>query len=462
MSEYKYEKETLSGPIVSFNDGADDVSFDKLTFNVSPTQDFHGYDGPWPGGAGKNLFDASGSLVITSGTGAKKIGDDDLISAVSTGSDSRGWSYSASDFKFSLTAGTYVITLFVIKASTNASSNINIYSSEETAISGFPNSQMTVVGTYYQNLTLSANTDIGLMSKIHDGQIKIMISSGSEQPTSFERYANICPINEYTELNAVHCGKNLSSISEYNNNPWTFWGTNFTLMRDLLNTLPTGTYTISWTLEIKTAPDTGNVAYGPPYIRAVVNGNYVNLTPYSISHASNVSDGDTFTVFANFTINSSTKGNIQYCYAYGDKEESHSASSGRGSYNIVNVQVESGSTATQYSEYSAETNKWEFPPFGKNLFDKDAVENDKYLDTTTGLPVTAINYVVSNYIAVKKDISIYIPNTWTARRWFYDVNKTPKTYSCNKYSKVSTSIPVWFSIFSMTATSYMIPTVPTM
>ena len=65
---------------------------------------------------------------------------------------------------------------------------------------------------------------------------------------------------------------------------------------------------------------------------------------------------------------------------------------------------------------------------GKNLFDKSAVEIDKYLDTTTGLPVPAVNYVVSDYIPVFSGVTIYIPASQTARRWFYDKNKIPTTY----------------------------------
>ena len=67
----------------------------------------------------------------------------------------------------------------------------------------------------------------------------------------------------------------------------------------------------------------------------------------------------------------------------------------------------------------------------KNLFDKSAVEIDKYLDTSTGLPAPAINYVVSDYIPVFSGVTIFIPASQTARRWFYDKNKTPTTYLNN-------------------------------
>lgn len=211
MSEYKTK--TVSGAVASFMDNLPGSVCKDVTCTIHSTQNLNGYDRPWGPGCGTNIFDASGSLVISSGAGAKSIGDDDLISAVSTESDSRGWGYSSSDFKFGLTAGTYIITLFVITASTNVSAAINIYDSEGTAISNFPNSQMTVIGTYYKNLVLSADTDIGLMSKIYDGQIKIMISSGSDQPTAFERYSNVCPIIGSSLIGLNRAGKNLIDIN---------------------------------------------------------------------------------------------------------------------------------------------------------------------------------------------------------------------------------------------------------
>lgn len=75
---------------------------------------------------------------------------------------------------------------------------------------------------------------------------------------------------------------------------------------------------------------------------------------------------------------------------------------------------------------------------GKNLFDKNSVANDKYLSTTTGLEEQAINYCVSDYIPVFSGVTIYIPASWTVRRWFYDKNKTPTTYLNNSGNQAYT------------------------
>ena len=75
---------------------------------------------------------------------------------------------------------------------------------------------------------------------------------------------------------------------------------------------------------------------------------------------------------------------------------------------------------------------------GKNLFDKTSVANDKYLSTTTGLEEPAINYCVSDYIPVFSGVTVYIPASQTARRWFYDKNKTPTTYLSNSGNQAYT------------------------
>ena len=75
---------------------------------------------------------------------------------------------------------------------------------------------------------------------------------------------------------------------------------------------------------------------------------------------------------------------------------------------------------------------------GKNLFDKTAVSTNKYLSITTGLEENAPGYVVSDYIPVKSGVSVVIPYSNSARRWFYDINKQPTTYLNNTNLQVFT------------------------
>ena len=75
---------------------------------------------------------------------------------------------------------------------------------------------------------------------------------------------------------------------------------------------------------------------------------------------------------------------------------------------------------------------------GKNLFDKNAVSNNKWLSTTTGLEESASGYVVSDYIPVKSGKTVFIPTSGTARRWYYDINKNPVTYLNNSGNQAFT------------------------
>lgn len=79
-----------------------------------------------------------------------------------------------------------------------------------------------------------------------------------------------------------------------------------------------------------------------------------------------------------------------------------------------------------------------FGALGKNLFNKNAVTNGKYLDTTTGLPVNAVGYCVSDFIPVKENETVYIPATNSVRRWFYNAEKTPTTYLSNSGNQAYT------------------------
>ena len=202
---------------------------------------------------------------------------------------------------------------------------------------------------------LEEKTVSGAIASFSDGadtvacksvKCSVVASGGGGTPSS------PVPIVGASSLTVKQRGKNISSVSEYNNNPWNFWGTNFTVMVPILNSLPIGTYTLSYTFEVTEVPDTGNISYGVPYIRAYINGTYYNLTSYSISDASSVSVGDKFTVSASFTIDADKAGKISYCYIYCDKKESHSGT-GRGAYNLVDVMLETGSTATTYEAYNA-------------------------------------------------------------------------------------------------------------
>lgn len=54
-----FVQENVSGSIVSFADGADQIPVASLVADINAVQDLHGYDAPWPAGGGTNLIDAN-------------------------------------------------------------------------------------------------------------------------------------------------------------------------------------------------------------------------------------------------------------------------------------------------------------------------------------------------------------------------------------------------------------------
>ena len=78
---------------------------------------------------------------------------------------------------------------------------------------------------------------------------------------------------------------------------------------------------------------------------------------------------------------------------------------------------------------------------GKNLFDKTAITDASWLSTTTGEVETSAsttNYVVSDFIPVFANQTVYIPSSGSARRWFYDSKRNPITYLNNSGNQTYT------------------------
>lgn len=183
-----------AGNPITFNI-TDGGVFDKAEVEFSPIQDLHGYDNPWVGGSGKNLWDTTsyldsvtiGNLVIT------KIRENvySLVGSVSS------FTYinlvESSNCPVNLASGTYTIS--IRDASTGdfvSSSTLPFYYNDEsTLLSGY----YTVTDTALTKIRLLARADV-----TYNLVIQLQIEEGN-QVTSFEPYENICPITGYTELN---------------------------------------------------------------------------------------------------------------------------------------------------------------------------------------------------------------------------------------------------------------------
>ena len=165
---------TASGAIATFNTSLA-LPLQDCTIEINAVQDLHGYDKPWSGGNGKNLFDEQypnidGSIrrvYVHTGTGT-----------------------------FTLSTTTQIVSgsanLFFQagQATSGESTNINgVYS-------GCPKTVTTTDGYVTIGYRLvNGTTDAGNPTK-H----KTQLEKGSTA-TAYEPYSNICPINGFTDAN---------------------------------------------------------------------------------------------------------------------------------------------------------------------------------------------------------------------------------------------------------------------
>lgn len=196
--------DTASGSIASFSDGADGVPVKSLTVDIEPVQDLHGQDAPYPAGGGKNKLDTSTVTVdnITFTPDANG-----YVTPSSTSSDTRGWGYANSQYKFSLPSGTYKFVWEIKTAGTSSNRGYRVYSESGTILAdGYGNTLNTSGAS--TAFTISETTNIGVFIKQYDMVGRFMVISSTES-TAWSPYENICPISGHTSVVVTRTGKNL-------------------------------------------------------------------------------------------------------------------------------------------------------------------------------------------------------------------------------------------------------------
>ena len=209
---------------------------------------------------------------------------------------------------------------------------------------------------------LPVKTASGAIASFPDGAdevpLKELIFSASPiQAAGTPSPSNPLPISGHTSLTGVHCGKNLFDISSLNVSPVsvsdgvaTGTGNNFytTFRNGIPNIIvPQTQFTIS--AKAYTTGTSGTTG----------NGLFIRIF---------YTDGTNDTVYflnsdSSYTTRSLTSNANKTASAIGIS----CSTNGGNTWGLKEVQLEVGSQATTYAPYSAESKKWEFPPFGKNL-----------------------------------------------------------------------------------------------
>lgn len=325
--------ETLaaSGPVATFETNMVDNLVD-LKAEITPIQDLHGYDYPWPAGSGKNKC----SMPNTTFEQFAEVEIDEIP------------------------IGSYVYSAVITSTDTDSDNCVIVFLDENknTLVSKLLDRS---VGNVRVSTSFSVSVPIKFV-RLYAGSSypagagdtasfvdNMICFQSASNPTVFEPYSNICPISGHDSVKLVRTGKNLTNISVL---PYTIhWGTDAADLVQFLNTLPVGRYTISNKYKINEVPSSGKVLHGAFLIRALVNGEQINVTPYLLVTDNNPAVGKVYQESVSFEITEAIKGNINHAYRYCDQDNPHSGS-GRGSYDCYDVQIETGSSVTDYEPYT--------------------------------------------------------------------------------------------------------------
>ena len=186
----------VTGNPIEFEDGAD-APLVKCTTAITGSQDLHGYDKPWVGGAGKNKQD----ITLSNGTYAGvswTVSDDNVIHIVGT--------VPSSGVTLNVAVGAIDTTTlagyrFITSTTGEGSPAMRVMNSVLTS-----NLQSLYNEALIEDNGSTCKLVIRLTNGVtYDKYVRIMIVAPTETDPTYEPYSNICPITAYTE-NTVSVG----------------------------------------------------------------------------------------------------------------------------------------------------------------------------------------------------------------------------------------------------------------
>lgn len=237
-----YPTDTALGAIASFPDGANNVPMKSVKVEVTPIQDLHGYDYPWPAGGGKNKMDDT----VTDGHTAE----------------------------VTLPAGTYYAQAFYTGSSSNYNTRLNyLKNGTWTAIGAVPYSADGVSMTGYAfgyagsaglargydtaTLTLTAETTIRFGFS-DTAKATRRLSIASEELTAYVPYSNLAPIDGWEGATVVRTGVNLvdglawTGERYYNDTGAITPSANTKLIEDYIPVTPSTAYAFAYNGNVAT------------------------------------------------------------------------------------------------------------------------------------------------------------------------------------------------------------------
>ena len=190
--------DTKTSAVVSINDAAP-LNAENVTIAIEPVQDLHGYDNPWPGGSGKNLFDQDTLYARYKQSDGSYRGDSAAIASIK------------SYIPASLVGKTLVFSAYVRKLNGVGELNAGVCAVVDgTSIFGNEVNSTNYTQSSVSFTPISTNDYVKFLGsswtsmQFKDAQLEI-----GETATDFNPYANTCPITGWTGTTVWNTGKNL-------------------------------------------------------------------------------------------------------------------------------------------------------------------------------------------------------------------------------------------------------------
>lgn len=311
---------TLTGSIVSFV-AKKVASILGLTVTITPQQDLHGQDAPYPAGGGGNKLKEEWEIGGISSSDGSNVSQSNTLR-------SKEYSKVVSGETYHLSIPSSTTAYLFWYSSDNASSYLQSSGSYVAAI------DVTVPsGANYIRLQMNAS-----YGTTYNHNIALNYPSSI---TSYSPYSNICPITGWTGAKVTRTGKNLfaNNTSELEEITYTVDGTQSTRCGYVID-LPAGTYTIS--AQFIDTP-----------VSSYVYGGVFKRNGYTRVQSANLV---TETTITNRTVTLNSDELLLYYDGSPDP-----VSVVAQIFNRFNIQIEKGSTATDYEPYQGTTLTVSFP-----------------------------------------------------------------------------------------------------
>ena len=380
-----YPQETIDNePIASFADGADNIPIKNLKVSVTPAQDLHGYDHPYPPGGGKNIapMGTSGSQNGITFT----VASDGKVTTSGTAQSSTAYVLCEVQLK----ANTQYVLSGCASGGAQGKYGLGLLNSTETD---------ALATDFGSGATYTPTSDITAKVAIRywygqavNGTFSPQLEVGSS-PTSFAPYSNICPISGWTEANITRTGKNILDVSHASS------ATNVVSAVAEDGTVSFKDVSAQWA---DTHIGKMFLKAGEEYTISVADFAYGRLglstspTIYPLSTTFVEIVGKDITWSGNIISravhsNTFTPAKSGYVYLY------YCSDTNYASYHQVfstTIQIEIGSSATEYEEYQGQTVEVAFPDEAGTVYGGTLTKNS---DGTVTLVVDRACYTVNGW-----------------------------------------------------------------